>query len=174
MTGLDPKKCTVLEIGVIVTDSFLNVLAELPAIAIHHSEKVLRGMELWSRFHHKKSGLTDACRESVVSLRKAERSSLDFIKKYCDKNSAPLCGNTSWQDRRFLVKYMPSLEQYLHYRIVDVSSIKELVKRWYPADYRMPRTKRQTHRVTEDIRESIEELKFYRDKVFIRDGLSGI
>ena len=86
MTGLDPKKCTVLEIGVIVTDSFLNVLAELPAIAIHHSEKVLRGMELWSRFHHKKSGLTDACRESAVSLRKAERLSLDFIKKYCDKN----------------------------------------------------------------------------------------
>ena len=167
MTGLDPKTCTILEIGVIVTDGELEVIAEGPSIAIHHSDKVLNGMESWSRFHHKKSGLTQACRESRISLKKAEQLVLQFVQKHCKKQSAPLCGNTIWQDRRFLVKYMPALEKYLHYRIVDVSSLKELVKRWYPADHAMPREKRQTHRVTDDIRESIEELKHYRKKVFV-------
>ena len=167
MTGLDPKTCTILEIGAVVTDGELEVIAEGPSIAIHHSDKVLNGMEAWSRFHHKKSGLTQACRDSKVSLKKAEKRVLDFVQKHCKKNTAPLCGNTIWQDRRFLVKYMPALEQYLHYRIVDVSSIKELVKRWYPADHAMPRDKKQTHRVTADILESIEELRHYRKKVFV-------
>ncbi len=167
MTGLDPKTCTVLEIGVVVTENDLSVIAEGPAIAIHHSEKTLRSMEAWSRYHHKKSGLTEACRLSKVSLKKAEQSVLDFVKTYCTAKSAPLCGNTIWQDRRFLVKYMPKLEAYLHYRTIDVSSVKELVSRWYPADHKMPRTKDQTHRVMNDILESIEELKFYREKVFI-------
>lgn len=166
MTGLDPKTCTILEIGAIVTDSQLNVIAEGPFIAIHHGEKVLRSMEAWSKYHHKKSGLTDACRTSKISLRKAESEVLSFIKKYCHQKSAPLCGNTIWQDRRFLVKYMPKLESYLHYRVIDVSSVKELVERWYPLDHKMPRLKHQTHRVCDDIRESIEELKYYRGKVF--------
>ena len=164
MTGLDPKKCTILEIGAIVTDSELNVIAEGPFIAIHHSEKILKSMEAWSRYHHKKSGLTDACRESKLSLKKAEQQVLDLVKQYCHPKTAPLCGNTIWQDRRFLVKYMPKLESYLHYRVVDVSSVKELVERWY--EHKMPRLKHQTHRVAEDIRESIEELKYYRGKVF--------
>ena len=167
MTGLDPKRCTILEIGSIVTDGDLNILAEGPFIAIHHSEKTLRGMEAWSRHHHKKSGLTDACRESKISLKKAEALTLDFIKIHCKEKTAPLCGNTIWQDRRFLVKYMPKLEAYLHYRVVDVSSVKELVRHWYPEDHKMPRLKNQTHRVEDDIRESIEELKFYREKVFV-------
>ena len=167
MTGLDPLKCTVLEIGVIVTDSELQVIEEGPSIAIHHSDRVLNGMEAWSKFHHKKSGLTDACRASKISLKKAEEKVLQFVKKHCKEKSAPICGNTIWQDRRFLVKYMPKLESYLHYRTIDVSSVKELVVRWYPADYKMPREKKQTHRVLEDIRESIDELRYYRKKVFI-------
>ena len=166
MTGLDPKTCAILEIGAIVTDGDLNVVAEGPFLAIHHSDKVLRSMEAWSRYHHKKSGLTDACRVSKNSLKKAEQAVLDFVKIHCYPKTSPLCGNTVWQDRRFLVKYMPRLESYLHYRVIDVSSVKELVWRWYPIDHKMPRLKNQTHRVTEDIRESIEELRFYRDKVF--------
>lgn len=167
MTGLDPKKCTILEIGVIITDSQLVVLEEGPSIPIHHSEKTLEGMESWSRYHHKKSGLTQSCRESKIGLKKAELQALQFIQKYCKKRTAPLCGNTIWQDRRFLVKYMPTLEQYLHYRTIDVSSIKELVARWYPDDHAMPHEKNSTHRVMDDIRESIAELKHYRKKVFI-------
>ncbi len=167
MTGLDPKTCTILEIGAIVTDGHLNTIAEGPFIAIHHSDKVLRSMEAWSKYHHKKSGLTDACRESKISLKKAESLVLDFVKTHCSPKTAPLCGNTIWQDRRFLVKYMPKLESYLHYRVIDVSSIKELVGHWYPMDHKMPRLKHQSHRVAEDIRESIEELKHYRSKVFV-------
>lgn len=167
MTGLDPKKCTVLEIGAVITDNELHIVAEGPAIAIHHSDKVLGGMEAWSKHHHKKSGLTDACRKSRISLKKAEKITLDFIKEHCREKTAPLCGNTIWQDRRFLVKYMPKLEAYLHYRTIDVSSVKELVQRWYPTDHKMPRLKNQTHRVQDDIRESIEELRYYRQKVFI-------
>lgn len=167
MTGLDPKSCTVLEIGAIVTDGDLNLIAEGPSIAIHHSEKTLRSMEAWSRHHHKKSGLTDECRASKISLKKAERLVLDFVKEHCKEKAAPLCGNTVWQDRRFLVKYMPKLESFLHYRVIDVSSIKELVVRWYPEDHKAPRLKQQTHRVRADILESIDELRHYRDKVFI-------
>ena len=167
MTGLDPKKCTILEIGAVVTDSDLKVLVEGPSIAIHHSKKVLNGMEAWSKHHHKKSGLTEECQKSKISLRRAENLVLAFVKNHCKEKTAPLCGNTIWQDRRFLVKYMPKLEAYLHYRTIDVSSIKELVQRWYPVDFKMPRQKLQTHRVHEDIRESIEELRYYRKKVFI-------
>ena len=167
MTGLDPKTCTILEIGAVVTGSDLEILEEGPAIAIHHGPKTLSGMESWSRFHHKKSGLTEECRLSKISLKKAEEQALQFIKTHCKEKTAPLCGNTIWQDRRFLVKYMPRLESYLHYRVIDVSSIKELVGRWYPLDHKMPREKRQIHRVMTDILESIDELKFYRKKVFI-------
>jgi oligoribonuclease len=167
MTGLDPKTCTILEIGVIVTDSQLNIIAEGPSFAIHHPKKILDGMEAWSRKHHKESGLTDECRNSKVSMKKAEDAALAFVKKHCQKRTAPLCGNTVHQDRRFLFKYMPRLEAYLHYRIIDVSSIKEVVSRWYPQDFKMPRLKGQSHRVMADIRESIDELRYYRKKVFI-------
>ena len=100
-------------------------------------------------------------------MRAVESLALDFVKIHCNEKPAPLCGNTIWQDRRFLVKYMPKLEAYLHYRTIDVSSVKELVNRWYPLDHKMPRNKHQTHRVMDDILESIEELKYYRSKVFI-------
>jgi oligoribonuclease len=167
MTGLDPKTCTVLEIGALITDNQLNLVAEGPCIAIHHTPRILESMEAWSKTHHKKSGLTDACCHSSISMKEAQAQVLDFVKTYCKPRTAPLCGNTIWQDRRFLIRYMPDLEAYLHYRVIDVSSVKELVKRWYPKEYKMPRAKRQKHRVLEDIRESIEELKYYRSKVFI-------
>jgi len=167
MTGLDPKKCTVLEIGTVITNNDLEVVAVGPSIAIHHSDKTLRSMEAWSKYHHKQSGLTDECRASKIALKKAEEMTLKFVRTHCTVKSAPLCGNTIWQDRRFLVKYMPKLEAYLHYRTIDVSSIKELVNRWYPLDHKMPRDKHQTHRVMDDILESIEELKYYRSKIFI-------
>lgn len=168
MTGLDPKTCTILEIAAVITDNDLNVLAQSPAIAIKHSDKVLDGMEAWSKYHHRKSGLTKACRESKVRLKKAEKIILSFVEEHCKKKTAPLCGNTIWQDRRFLVKYMPDLEQYLHYRTIDVSSVKELVSRWYEKDHAMPRQKNQTHRVMDDILESIEELRHYQKKVFVK------
>ena len=169
MTGLDPKTCTILEIGVIITDSELNVLEEGPSIAIHHSEKVLGGMETWSKVHHKASGLTDECRASKISLKKAEEIVSEFVKQYCLKNTSPLCGNSISQDRRFLFKYMPHLEEHLHYRIIDVSSVKELVERWYPKEFHMPKNHHRSHRVLNDIRRSIEELKFYRDKIFLKN-----
>lgn len=168
MTGLDPKTCTILEIGVIITDSQLNVLAEGPAIAIHHSDRVLSGMELWSKHHHKLSGLTEECRASKISLKKAQKEALEFVREYCPKNTAPLCGNSISQDRRFLFKYMPRLEAYLFYRNIDVSSVKELVQRWYPTEFHMAKGAHRSHRVMDDIRKSIEELKFYRDKIFIK------
>ncbi len=167
MTGLDPKSCTILEIGVIITDSQLEIVAEGPSFAIHQSKKILDNMEVWSRKHHKESGLTEECRLSKVSMKKAEDTVLAFVKTYCKSRSAPLCGNTIGQDRRFLVKYMPRLEAYLHYRSIDVSSIKEVVSRWYPQDFKMPRLKTQSHRVMADIRESVDELRYYRSKVFI-------
>lgn len=170
MTGLDPETCTILEICVVITNSNLEVVAMGPSITVHHSEKVLRSMEPWSRLHHEKSGLTEECRVSRVSLKKAEEMALKFVKTYCTVKSTPLCGNSIWQDRRFLAKYMPKLESYLHYRIIDVSSVKELVSRWYPARYKMPSTKNQSHRAAEDILESIEELKYYRSKVFTSAG----
>lgn len=166
MTGLDPRTCTILEIGAIVTDAELNLIAEGPAIAIRHSAKTLGSMEPWSQHHHRKSGLTEECRASKMTMKKAEREVLKFIASHCRKKASPLCGNTIWQDRRFLVKYMPELESYLHYRTIDVSTIKELAGRWYGPSARMPREKDNTHRVLNDIRESIEELRFYRQNVF--------
>ena len=168
MTGLDPKTCTILEIAVVITDSHLKVIAVGPSIAIHHPEKVLRSMELWSKHHHQKSGLTEECRRSLIHLKKAEERVLEFVKTYCTVKSARLCGNSIWHDRRFLVNYMPKFEAYLHFRMIDVSSVKELVNRWYPANYKMPSSKKQTHRAMDDILESIEELKYYRSNVFVR------
>ena len=167
MTGLNPETCTILELGVVITDNNLKLIARGPSIAIHHPEKVLRSMEPWSKRHHKESGLTEECRRSLIGLKKAEEMVLEFVKTYCPVKSARLCGNSIWQDRRFLVKYMPKFESYLHFRMIDVSSIKELTNRWYPTSYKMPINKNQSHRAMDDILESIEELKHYRAKVFV-------
>ena len=165
MTGLDPVRHTIMEIGTVVTDSNLKVIAEGPALAIQLPESALARMDSWCVEHHGKSGLTDRCRKSRISMAQAESRTLEFLKKYIEPDQSPLCGNSIWQDRRFLIKYMPKLNSFFHYRIVDVSSIKELVHRWYPRSARAPE-KKKTHHVMDDIYESIDELKFYRRVIF--------
>ena len=164
MTGLDHEKHVIIEIATIITDEQLNVVSEGPVIAIGYPEKILSSMEEWSRKHHQASGLLDRVRSSGHTCRQAELETLDFISLYCKKKGSPLCGNSVWQDRLFLLNYMPQLENFLHYRIVDVSSIKELIKRWYPT---LPTfQKKKTHLAMDDIKESIEELKYYRQNIF--------
>ncbi|RLB35247.1 MAG: oligoribonuclease [Deltaproteobacteria bacterium] len=166
MTGLDPERHVILEIGSIVTDGQLRILAEGPDIFIHHDEDVLSEMEPWSSAHHEASGLLERVRSSTVDCSDAEEETLRFVSRWCSENEAPLCGNSIWQDRRFLVRWMPRLERFFHYRIIDVSTIKELVRRWYPAlpDY----PKKKAHLALSDIRESIEELRYYRHEVFVK------
>ena len=165
MTGLDPDKNVILEIAAMVTDSMLEIVAEGPNIAINYPEDALSSMEAWSDSQHTKSGLLERARTSPYTCAKAEQEVLAFLSRHCRKGKSPLCGNTIWQDRRFLIKYMPDLEAFCHYRNIDVSSLKELVKRWYPAlpSYK----KRKAHLAMSDIKESIKELKYYRDRVFI-------
>lgn len=161
MTGLDPRKDRIIEIATIVTDKNLNILAEGPVLAIHQSKKLLDGMDDWCTRTHGKSGLTDRVKASKLNEAKAEIQTLDFIKKYVGKNQSPLCGNSVWQDRRFLRKYMPALEDYFHYRLIDVSTIKELARRWQPDLYK-GFDKISKHQALDDIKDSIEELLYYR------------
>ncbi|MFW6054278.1 MAG: oligoribonuclease [Thermodesulfobacteriota bacterium] len=164
MTGLDPEQHVIVEIATIITDPDLHVIEEGPHIVVHHSEDVLDRMDDWSRNHHRDSGLLDKVRASNDDCAQAEERTLSFISKYCQKGESPLCGNSVWQDRRFLTKYMPQLESFLHYRIIDVSTVKELVKRWYPD---LPRFKKQKlHLALDDIHESIGEWRYYRETVF--------
>ncbi|MEW9797415.1 oligoribonuclease [Alteromonas sp. CYL-A6] len=165
MTGLDPETCVVMEIATIVTDPQLNVLAEGPVIAIHQPDSVLDNMDEWCTRVHGESGLTQRCRESTVDEAEAARQTIAFLSKYVDAGKSPLCGNTIGQDRRFMVKYMPELEAYFHYRSIDVSTIKELARRWKP-EVLDGFTKKGVHLALDDIRESIEELRYYREKVF--------
>jgi oligoribonuclease len=162
MTGLDPEAEVIIEIATIVTDSSLNLIAEGPALAIQAPKDKLDGMDEWNQTHHAASGLLKRVRNSPISTTEAEAQTLAFLEAHVARNSAPLCGNSVWQDRRFLARYMPTLEGYLHYRLVDVSSLKELVRRWRPellAGFK----KKNAHTALADIRESIDELRFYRD-----------
>ena len=165
MTGLDPEQGVILEIASIVTDSALEIVAEGPDIAINHPESTLLAMEAWSRSHHEASGLLEQVKSASYDGRKAEQETLGFLSLHCKPGESPLCGNSVWQDRRFLIKHMPSLEAFLHYRNIDVSTIKELVKRWYPS--LLPYKKKKAHRALSDIKESIKELKYYRENVFL-------
>jgi oligoribonuclease len=165
MTGLDPKTCVVLEIATLVTDKDLNLLAEGPVLVVHQPQTILDAMDDWNKEHHGKSGLIDQVKNSKITLAQAEQSTLDFVAQHCAPKTSPLCGNTIYQDRRFLLEYMPKLEDFFHYRLIDVSTIKELVKRWYGPESQAP-SKKQTHKALDDIRETIEELNFYREKVF--------
>jgi len=164
MTGLDPEKMVIIEIASIVTDYELNIIAEGPNIAINYPEEVLNGMDEWSRTHHTASGLLERVRTSRCSCPQAEKETIGFLQRYCKKDESPLAGNSIWQDRRFLARHMPELEGFFHYRIVDVSSIKELVRRWYPS--LPPYEKKKSHMALEDIYESVNELKYYRKQVF--------
>jgi len=164
MTGLDPEKMVIIEIASIVTDEDLNIIAEGPNIAINYPEDILSGMEEWSLNHHTASGLLDRVRASHHDCRMAEQETIAFLQRHCKRDQSPLAGNSVWQDRRFLTRYMRELEGFFHYRIIDVSSIKELVRRWYPD--LPPYEKKKSHMALEDIRESINELKYYRGHVF--------
>ena len=161
MTGLSPRDDRIIEIATVITDPHLNVIEEGPVMAIRQPLERLVGMDEWNTKTHTESGLVNRVRESSIDEGEAERVTLAFISKHVPGNHSPLCGNSICQDRRFLAAYMPKLEAYLHYRNLDVSSIKELVVRWRPEllnDFK----KNNTHRALDDIRESIAELKFYR------------
>lgn len=168
MTGLDPAKDTLLEIATIITDYDLNIVARGPVLSIRTTEARLRKMDAWNQSTHGKSGLLDRVRTEGVTCEEAERQTLNFVKRYCYKKMAPLCGNSIGQDKRFLVKYMPELHDYLHYKVVDVSSIKVLVSEWYDGKYCSP-PKKELHRALDDIEESIAELKYYRENVFVKE-----
>lgn len=161
MTGLDPDTDKILEVAVIVTDSQLNVLAEGPVLAIHQSDATLDKMDAWNKGTHGKSGLIDRVKASEVTEAIAEETLIAFLKDYVPANKSPMCGNTICQDRRFMVRGMPKLEAFFHYRNLDVSTLKELCRRWKP-ELASGFKKAQKHTALADIRESIEELKYYR------------
>ncbi|TKB51373.1 oligoribonuclease [Ferrimonas sediminicola] len=165
MTGLDPDQHCIIEIATIVTDAQLNVLAEGPVLAIHQSEAELAKMDEWCTRTHGESGLTQRVKASSISCAEAERQTIEFLKLWVPEGASPICGNSVGQDRRFLYRYMPALERYFHYRYLDVSTVKELTRRWKP-ELLDGFTKKGTHLALDDIRESIAELAYYRSEVF--------
>jgi oligoribonuclease len=167
MTGLDPEKERIIEIAVIITDGDLNVIAEGPDLVVHQSAKLLKAMDEWNQTQHAKSGLIEKVRASKISEEEAERRVLEFIARYVGPKVSPLCGNSIHHDRRFLIKYMPKLSDYLHYRHVDVTTVKALVQRWYPSTRRYIQ-KKEKHRALNDVKESIAELKYLREHYFVK------
>lgn len=165
MTGLDPEKEKIIEMATIVTDSELNLVAEGPVIAIHQPDSLLDAMDEWCTRTHGESGLTQRVKDSKVTEREAELATIEFLKQYVAPGKSPLCGNSIGQDRRFLVKYMPELEDFFHYRNLDVSTIKELARRWRP-DVLAGVKKKGSHLALDDIRDSIDELRHYRATFF--------
>lgn len=172
MTGLDPNKNVVIEVAVVITDSELNILAESPSYAISQPAEELAKMDKWNVSTHTRSGLLERIATSGIDLAEAEKQILKLLKKHVAKGSSPLCGNTIHQDRKFMVLYMPVLEEYLHYRNIDVSSIKELARRWNPSIYDGFK-KHNKHEALADIHESIEELKYYRQHLWRPNEASG-
>ena len=165
MTGLDTDNDYIIEVATIVTDSELNILAEGPVIAVHQEEETLLAMDKWNTHQHNQSGLVQRVLESPHSATDAENMTLEFLGKFVPEKISPMCGNSICQDRRFMHRLMPKLEQYFHYRNLDVSSVKEMVTRWYPGKSMFE--KDSTHLAMQDIRDSIDELKFYREHFFI-------
>jgi oligoribonuclease len=166
MTGLDPERERILELAVLVTDNDLQVLAEGPELVLHQPESLLTGMDEWNRRQHGLSGLTERSRGSSIDEARAEQLVLDFLRVWVAPRSAPLCGNSIWQDRRFISRYLPGLDQFLHYRLIDVSTIKELCGRWRRDVHGSAPVKREGHRAQSDVLESIAELRHYRGRLF--------
>jgi len=164
MSGLDPEVERVLEIAIVITDSQLNTVAEAPVFVVHQPDSVLDAMDNWNRSTHGKSGLTDRVKASRLSEADVEQQMIEFLSAYVPAGVSPICGNSVHQDRRFLVKYMPKLDAYFHYRMIDVSTIKELVRRWKP-EVIGGKLKHGKHEALADIHESIEELRYYRAQV---------
>lgn len=164
MTGLEPQQDVIIEIATIVTDVNLNTLAIGPVLAVHQSDETLAAMDDWNQSHHGASGLIDRVRASTLDVADVEQQTMDFLAEWVPTGASPMCGNSICQDRRFMARLMPALEDYFHYRNLDVSTLKELVKRWAPekmAGFK----KKGTHQALDDIRESIAELQFYRETV---------
>ena len=161
MTGLDPQNDVIIEIATLVTDESLQTLAEGPVIAIHQSDEILAGMDEWNTNQHGKSGLVDRVKASSHNEARAERETLDFLQEWVTKGASPMCGNSICQDRRFLARCMPALEDFFHYRNLDVSALKELAKRWAPPVY-SGFSKESSHLAMDDIKDSIAELAYYR------------
>ena len=168
MTGLYPETDVIIEIATIVTDKDLNFIAEGPELAIHQSAETMAAMDEWNTNQHGGSGLTQRVKQSPISTRDAELATIEFLQQHVDKGASPICGNSIGQDRRFLVKYMPELEDYFHYRNLDVSTIKELAKRWRPAALD-GFDKKGSHLALDDVKDSIAELAHYRKTFFIQD-----
>lgn len=162
MTGLNTDTDRIIEIATLVTDSNLNILEEGPVLAIHQSNEMLKGMDDWNTRQHGGSGLVERVRTSIINEIEAEQRTLEFLQKYVPRNKSPMCGNSICQDRRFLYRSMPDLEKYFHYRNLDVSTVKELVRRWAPA-LADGFSKNPAHLALEDIRDSVRELKYYRE-----------
>ncbi|MGR9000172.1 MAG: oligoribonuclease [Gammaproteobacteria bacterium] len=162
MTGLDPDSDLIIEIATVVTDKDLNILAQGPVLAVHQSDAVLALMDDWNQKHHGQSGLIDRVKASTINEAEAERLTIEFLKQWVPENTSPICGNSIGQDRRFLYRYMPKLEAYFHYRNIDVSTLKELAARWAP-EVKNGFNKESSHQALDDIIESIEELRYYRE-----------
>ncbi|MBH8579962.1 oligoribonuclease [Halomonas pacifica] len=162
MTGLDPEKERIIEVATLITDNELNLIAEGPVIAVHQPEHLLAGMDAWNQKTHGESGLVARVRQSTIETRAAERRTLEFLRAHVVPGSSPMCGNSVHQDRRFLEREMPELLAFFHYRNLDVSTLKELAKRWNPAALK-GFEKRNTHQALDDIRESLAELAHYRN-----------
>lgn len=164
MTGLNPDTDRILEIATLVTDKDLNIIAEGPNLIVHQSDEVLEAMDEWCTTHHGASGLTAKVRASELDELAAEVQTLAFMQEWVEPGQSPLCGNSIWQDRRFLIRYMPKLDQYCHYRNIDVSTLKELARRWRPEVLEGVK-KQGSHRALDDIKESIGELQHYRKEL---------
>jgi oligoribonuclease len=162
MTGLDPDNDVIIEIATVITDNELNILAQGPVLAVHQSDAVLAAMDDWNQQHHGQSGLIERVKASTIDAAEAERQTIAFLKHWVPENTSPICGNSIGQDRRFLYRYMPKLEAYFHYRNIDVSTLKELAARWAP-EIKDGFKKKSSHQALDDIIESIEELRYYRE-----------
>jgi len=166
MTGLDTFNDRIIEIATIMTDAQLNILAEGPVLAIHQSDEVLNGMDAWNTRQHGQSGLVERVRTSTLNETEAERQTIEFLSEYVPEGASPMCGNSICQDRRFMARCMPKLEAFFHYRNLDVSTIKELMKRWAPPNLMSGFKKGGSHLAMDDTRDSIRELRFYREAFF--------
>ena len=162
MTGLNPDIDVIIEIATVVTDKDLNILAQGPVLAVYQSDEILANMDEWNQKHHGASGLINRVKSSRINDIEAERLTIEFLKQWVPENTSPICGNSIGQDRRFLYRYMPKLEAYFHYRNIDVSTLKELAARWAP-EVKEGFNKESTHQALDDIIESIEELRYYRE-----------
>ncbi|HEA25536.1 MAG TPA: oligoribonuclease [Ectothiorhodospiraceae bacterium] len=164
MTGLNPQQDRIIEIATIVTDAELNEIAVGPVLAIHQDESLLAQMDDWNQSHHSSSGLLERVRQSKLTMVDAEQATLEFLKEHIKEGDSPMCGNSICQDRRFMALWMPALEAFFHYRNLDVSTLKELARRWYP-EALANLHKRGVHLALEDIRDSIDELRYYRKTI---------